>query len=52
MEFVYGSQVRPLDFHPNAIRVPYAHSNNDSDEVKYPASWCAGKPAQLVGAKS
>ncbi len=26
---------RPLDFHPNAIRVPYAHSNIDSDEVMF-----------------
>lgn len=112
---------RPLDFHPNAIRVPYAHSNIDSDEVmfyaegnytarrgieegsltlhplgiphgphpgtieatqdqrvtnelavmcdtfrplaptavalsiddaKYPASWCASKPPQLVGSHS
>lgn len=26
---------RALDFHPNAIRVPYNHSNLDSDEVLY-----------------
>lgn len=26
---------RPLDFHPNAVRVPYAHSNIDSDEVMF-----------------
>jgi len=26
---------RALDFHPNAIRVPYNHSNIDSDEVLY-----------------
>ena len=26
---------RPLDFHPEAIRVPYAHSNVDSDEVMF-----------------
>jgi homogentisate 1,2-dioxygenase len=26
---------RKLDFHPNAIKVPYNHSNLDSDEVLY-----------------
>jgi homogentisate 1,2-dioxygenase len=26
---------RPLDFHPQAIKVPYNHSNLDSDEVLY-----------------
>lgn len=26
---------RMLDFHPNAIKVPYNHSNVDSDEVMY-----------------
>lgn len=26
---------RPLDFHPEAIKVPYNHSNVDSDEVMY-----------------
>ncbi|MSR29247.1 MAG: homogentisate 1,2-dioxygenase [Phycisphaerales bacterium] len=26
---------RPLDFHPNAVRVPYAHSNIDSDAVMF-----------------
>ncbi|MFO0827804.1 MAG: homogentisate 1,2-dioxygenase [Phycisphaerales bacterium] len=26
---------RPLDFHPNAIPIPYNHSNIDSDEVMY-----------------
>jgi homogentisate 1,2-dioxygenase len=26
---------RPLDFHPEAVKVPYNHSNVDSDEVMY-----------------
>ena len=34
--FVVGSFVpRPYDFHPDAIKVPYHHSNTDSDEVLF-----------------
>ena len=29
---------RPLDFHPAAVRVPYHHSNTDSDELLFYAS--------------
>ncbi len=26
---------RPFDFHPDAVKIPYHHSNVDSDEVLY-----------------
>ena len=37
---------RPLDFDPEAVKVPYYHSNSDSDEVLF---YSAGNFASRVG---
>lgn len=37
---------RPLDFDPDAVKVPYHHSNSDSDEVLF---YSAGNFASRVG---
>lgn len=37
---------RPLEFHPNAVKVPYYHANVDSDEVMF---YFAGETAARAG---
>jgi homogentisate 1,2-dioxygenase len=37
---------RPLDFEPDAVKIPYYHSNSDSDEVLF---YSAGNFASRVG---